>query len=257
MVERHVDPPVRVYAVMHSLRALECLAFAPMSTAELVHAIGGVDQRTIRRYLKRLNADGYVEQEATRPRRRYRLTHRLAAMGRQAIAHDPLPRTAAPRLAALAAQTGQVATLWIPCYEHVVCILHTRPGQPPPQPILGALEPAHATAPGKALLAHRAAWRESLLDRPLQRYTPRTLTDPRDLAAELNRIRDTGHATDHGEHHEDVHAIAAPVFHHDEAIAAIAIALHAGDHASTDHDTLTVHLTRAARDLATTLNHQP
>ena len=48
------------------------------------------------------------------------------------------------------------------------------------------------------------------------------LTDPRDLAADLTRIRQRGYATDHGEHHEDVHALAAQVFHADKAVAALA-----------------------------------
>ena len=113
-------------------------------------------------------------------------------------------------------------------------MLRAEPDGPVPEAMLGDLEPAHATAPGKALLAHRDAWRESILAQPLRRHTPRTLTDPRDLAAELTRIRTRGHATDHGEHHEDVHALAAPVFQAGDAVAAVAVSLTAEESAAAD-----------------------
>ena len=101
--------------------------------------------------------------------------------------------------------------------------MHADPDGSAPQAMLGDLEPAHATAPGKALLAHRASWRHSILAQPLQRHTPRTLTDRRDLAADLARTRARGHATDHGEHHQDRHAIAAPIFDEDHPVAALAV----------------------------------
>jgi DNA-binding IclR family transcriptional regulator len=224
--------PVRAYPVMNAVRALERLAFQAMSVPELAHAIG-VDQRAMRRYLRRLAAEDYLAQDAA-PRRRYRLTRRLAALGRQAIAHDELPRIAAPWVAALAARTGRVASLWIPCYADVVCVLRAEPGGPVPEAMLGDLEPAHATAPGKALLAQRDAWRDSILAQPLRRHTPRTVTDLRDLAVELTRVRQRGYATDNGEHHEDVHGIAAPVFQAGGAVAALTVSLAAEESAAAD-----------------------
>lgn len=70
--------------------------------------------------------------------------------------------------------------------------------------------PPHASAPGKALLAHRTAWRDDLLGRPLTRQTPHTLTDRRDLLADLDHARRRGYATDHEEHRLGSHAITAP-----------------------------------------------
>jgi IclR family transcriptional regulator, acetate operon repressor len=208
------------------------LAFRPLSGPELATALQ-IHQRTARRLLRRLHAEAYATPSPGR-RRRYHLTRRLAVLGRQAIAHDDLPRVAAPWVATLAARTAHVATLWIPCYADVVCVLHADPDGPVPEAMLGDLEPAHATAPGKTLLAHRSSWRESILAQPLAPYTPRTLTDPRDLAADLTRIRQRGHATDHGEHHEDVHAIAAPVFQTGDAVAALAVSLTAEQSAAAD-----------------------
>ena len=183
------------------------------------------------------------------PRRRYRLTRRVAALGRRAIAHDELPILAAPWVATFATTIDRHAQLWIPCYSDVVCILDADPLGPVPKPMLGQLAPAHASAPGKALLAHRQPWRDSLLAGKLQRLTERTLTDPRDLAAELDRVRARGHATDTGEHDPNIRAIAAPVLLADEAIAALAVTLTADEPATLDLDALAAHTTRAAAAL--------
>jgi DNA-binding IclR family transcriptional regulator len=244
--------PLRAYATMRTVQALERLAFSPLSAVELALALQ-VHPRTARRLLQRLELEDYVTPTAGQ-RRRYHLTRRLAALGRQAIAHDELPRIAAPWVAALAGRTGRVATLWISCYADVVCVLHAEPDGPVPQAMLGDLEPAHATAPGKALLAHRDAWRQSILAQPLPRHTLRTLTDLRDLAVELTRIRQRGHATDNGEHHEDVHAIAAPVFQAGDAVAALTVSLTAEESQASDPGALAASVIHHAQALDAAIN---
>jgi DNA-binding IclR family transcriptional regulator len=253
---RHADwARERAYYAARTMRALELLAFGEHSTSELAETLG-VHPRTARRLLTELAADDYLIQGAGR-RRRYHTTLRLAALGRQAIAHHPLPRLAAPSVAALAAQTTLTAHLWIPSYTDVVCILHAEPDGPLPQPHLGELAPAHASAPGKALLAHRTAWRDSILTRPLERHTERTLTDRRDLSAELDRVRARGHATDAGEHDPHHLAVAAPVFLADDAIAALATTLAGDGHGPFDLDALAAGTTCAAGILTRALSRNP
>jgi DNA-binding IclR family transcriptional regulator len=116
---------VGAYQALHTVRALERLAFRALSAPELSVALQ-IHQRTARRLLRRLAAEDYVTLTAG-PRRRYQLTRRLAALGRRAFAHDELPRIAAPWVAALAGRTGHVATLWIPSYVDVVCVLRADP----------------------------------------------------------------------------------------------------------------------------------
>ena len=250
---RPVSEPVGAYTVMRTVHALERLAFRPLSAPELAAALQ-IHQRTARRLLRRLEAEDYAAL-APGPRRRYHLTRRLAALGRQAIAHDQLPILAAPWVATFATTIGRHAQLWIPCYADVVCILDADPRGPVPTPMLGQLAPAHASAPGKALLAHRRPWRDDILARPLQRLTPRTLTDPRDLAAELDRVRARGHATDTGEHDPDTRAIAAPVLLADEAIAALAVTLTADEPSTLDLTALAAHTTHAAAALTRALSY--
>jgi DNA-binding IclR family transcriptional regulator len=240
---------------MYTVRVLERLAFRPLSAPELGHALG-VHPRTARRLLVRLHEEDYAT-VAAGSRRRYRLTGRLAALGRQAIAHDEALTRAAPWIAKLANRTGQPVGLWTPCYTDVVCVLAAQPGGPLPEPMLGALAPAHASAPGKVLLAHRDRWRDSVLSRRLERHTPRTVTDPDDLRAQLDRILTHGHATDTGEHHDDVHAVAVAVVVDDEAIAALSIQPAASDHDDAELPSLIAQLHRVANAIAGTPdNHQ-
>lgn len=82
-----------------------------------------------------------------------------------------------------------------------------------PAPSTGTSYPLHAGAASKMILAHVSADDlDRLLTAPLTRYTPRTITDPDRLRADLARIRRQAYAQDMGEHNITVHAIAAPVF---------------------------------------------
>ena len=89
---------------------------------------------------------------------------------------------------------------------------------------------AHAGAAGKLLLAYMPeADRKAWLNRPLQSFTPRTLTDPKRLASELTRIRRLGWSQDRGEGVSSVHAFAAPIFDsRNQMVAALSIPFLAG-----------------------------
>ena len=89
--------PIGAYQAMNTVRALERLAFGALSVAELAQALQ-IHDRTARRLVRRLHAEDYITPTPGRYRRRYRLTRRLAAVGRQAIAHDDLPRTASGKI---------------------------------------------------------------------------------------------------------------------------------------------------------------
>src|SRR5207249_2347826 len=52
-----------------------------------------------------------------------------------------------------------------------------------------------------------------ILRRTLQRYTPRTIVDPRVLSRQLERVREDGYAFTLGELEVGLNAVAAPVRH--------------------------------------------
>jgi len=91
----------------------------------------------------------------------------------------------------------------------------------------GRRVPVHCTSSGKVLLAYLPEARRQALLRaaaPLTPLTPHTITDPSQLAAELDRVRRRGWAEAVNEREVGVASIAAPVRDTGgEVIAAISI----------------------------------
>jgi IclR family acetate operon transcriptional repressor len=92
---------------------------------------------------------------------------------------------------------------------------------------LGARAPLHASGVGKAMLAamDEPAAAAALARRGLTRRTAKTITTPRELAAELAATRERGYAIDDEEHAEGMRCVAAPLWdEHGEPWAAISLA---------------------------------
>jgi IclR family acetate operon transcriptional repressor len=93
-------------------------------------------------------------------------------------------------------------------------------------PTLGARILAHASAAGKAMLAHLPdAEVDQFLAGPLRQLTPRTITDPDALRRTLAQVRRRGWGDSDGEAVLDVSAVAAPVLAHDRPVGAIGASL--------------------------------
>lgn len=196
------------YFVTRTMRALELLAFGPRSAPQLAAALQ-IHPRTARRMLARLVDEEYVAR-LDEQRRRYALTMRLVALAGQWLEHTELPRVAAPFVELLHAKTTLTAHLVVPSYDRVLCLVHCAGGHSA-RPGLRELVPAHCTAGGKALLANRHPWRESLLRRPLTAYTDHTVTDPTAVEHEAVTTRQRGYAIEDGEYRESMRAVAAAV----------------------------------------------
>lgn len=196
------------FFVTRTLQAVEVLAFQPSSAPEVADALK-VDARTARRLLNRLADDGWVVRIDGRVRR-YTLSLRLVALATQFVERAPLTRAATSVVSSLHERTGGVAHVTVPSYRSVLCLAH-RAGDHPSRPHAGELIPAHATAAGKVLLAHRAPWRESVLERPLERVTERTVLEPDAVRSECGITLERGFAFEDGEYGAGLQTIAAPV----------------------------------------------
>jgi DNA-binding IclR family transcriptional regulator len=110
---------------------------------------------------------------------------------------------------------------------------------------------AHAGAAGKLLLAYLPdAERKVWLSRPLDTFTPRTITDPKRMTSELSRIRRLGWAFDKGEGRLSVLAYSAPIFDsRKHMVAALSIPFLAG--ADPERmESIRLAVIAAARDLS-------
>lgn len=215
-------PPPESWFVTRTMRALEVLAFEPMSAPRLADTLG-IHTRTARRLLTRLHEEGYVWRSDD-AHRRYAPTMRIVALAGQVVEHAELTRAAVAVVDQLHERSGAAAHLMVPSYRDAICLVHRANGTGPAAPVLGELVPSHCTAGGKALLAERERWRESVLAAPLQAFTARTITDPARLRRDAAAARERGYAIEDGEYREGLRGVAAPVFvPGGEAIAAIAL----------------------------------
>jgi DNA-binding IclR family transcriptional regulator len=89
---------------------------------------------------------------------------------------------------------------------------------------VGRRSPAHASSSGKVLVAFGdPRTRQAVLRGKLDRLTPRTLTEPKRLAAVLDRVRREGYALGIGELEDGLVTMAAPVLVDGRAVAAVSL----------------------------------
>jgi len=151
---------------------------------------------------------------------------RAFVIGARFLRRTQLVDRARPILRRLMEATGETANLGIVQNRSVLFVSQVethasiRAFFPP-----GTLSPPHASGIGKALLAEMAPERlEAVLDGTLDAFTPKTLSTPDDLRADLARIRARGYAFDDEEKNPGMRCIAAPVFDiHGEAVAGLSV----------------------------------
>lgn len=146
------------YTAVRTLRALERLAFEPMSAPKLADALG-VHPRTARRMMQALATEQYVQRDAIAGRRSstWRATPRLLALAAQMSRRLPLVINGNTLVHKLGVDERS-AWFCIPAYTDVLVLAAAGPNSPTPWSLL----PASGTVPGKLLIAYRAAWRHSL-----------------------------------------------------------------------------------------------
>jgi IclR family acetate operon transcriptional repressor len=197
----------RIGAAERAFALLDTLAEGgELGTNEIARRTG-MTPSTVSRQLGTLAASGLVERVTATGR--YRLGIRLVHLANALLSRLDVREVARPHLVALVEATGETATLSVPGDEDAITVDFV-PGSHQVQPVsrLGRPSIAHATSAGKVMLAFSG---RELPAGPLRAYTPRTITDPRALAREIERVRERGYAEATGEREPGLSAIAAPV----------------------------------------------
>ncbi|QFU84882.1 IclR family transcriptional regulator [Natronorubrum aibiense] len=165
---------------------------------------------TVHDYLQALVATGYVTVHDTE----YRTTTRFLEVGHRQRHRLEVFKAVRDELEDVASETGEHATLLIEEDDQAV-ILAVQEGPDAVNLFAypGARMPLHATAPGKAMLAHMTDDRvDEIIDRQgLVAVTSQTITDPDVLFEQLESIRQQGYAIDEGERIAGMVCIAAPI----------------------------------------------
>jgi DNA-binding IclR family transcriptional regulator len=170
----------------------------------------GLPKGTVYGILRTLQFVGFVEQDHDSGK--YQLGAALLHMGSSYLDGNELRTRALNWADALATQSGESVRIGTLHDRQVLIVHHVfRPDDSRQLLEVGRLVPAHATALGKALLAHHRYLAPELAGEPLESYTPVTVTDVYRLHRELDEIAERGWAAEVGELYQGVASIAAPI----------------------------------------------
>ncbi|MET8222403.1 IclR family transcriptional regulator C-terminal domain-containing protein [Streptomyces sp. NPDC005301] len=192
---------------------------AELTLSEVAQATG-LARATARRALITLEHLGYV----TARDRFFGLTPRVLGLGYPPLSRLSLPQIATPHLTALSQHLQDSASLAILAGDDIQYTARVATRRVMSVNVtVGTRLPAYATSLGRAMLA-------DLPDPVLPeaaRLTPRTITEPAQLRAALDRVRAEGYALVDEELEEGLRSIAVPVRDGGgRVVAAVNVAMH-------------------------------
>jgi IclR family acetate operon transcriptional repressor len=204
------QPGPNLQSVRRALRALELISEGECGVTELGRKLG-VHKATASRLVATLAERGFVERDPLTEK--YRLGFGLISLAGAAMGGNDLVRTARPILEDLADRTRETVNLGVVSGDAVVYIDQvTGTRSIVSVNWVGQRTPLHCTSNGKVLLAAMSdPERERLLRDGLPRLTPKTVTDPEVLGAQLDEIAKRGYAQTMEELEEGLNAVASPI----------------------------------------------
>ena len=218
--------PYKVQVLDRSLAIIDALANArdDASLAELAEKVK-LHKSTVHRLTSILERHGIVERDARSGR--YRLGLRLFELGSIAMGRFNIRDRAHPHLERLLYEVDETVHLCALDAGEVLYLDKMEPVRSVRMASrIGRRNPVHCTSVGKAILAFlpESEADNILRQHGLKRLTPKTITTPAELKADLKLIRDKGYAIDNEENEEGVRCIGAPVLDYSgRPIAAISI----------------------------------
>jgi DNA-binding IclR family transcriptional regulator len=199
-----------VQSIRRAFDVLGAIASGPLGVTEVADR-AGLPKSTAARLLTTLSREGAVEQIPGDTR--YRLGPRLATLAAGLTPVRSLAAVAHLALTELAESAGEAAGLAVPDGD----LVHYIDQVDTPNPVsvrdwTGSRVPLHAVSSGQVLLAFRPpAAIERYLERPLERFTPRTLVEPEALRERLREVRRDGYSWVNEEFDEGINSVAAPI----------------------------------------------
>ena len=180
-----------------------------LSLVELTGELG-LAKGTVYGMLRTLVQVGFVEQDADSGK--YRIGATLLHLGSSYLDGNELRTRALNWSDQLAARSRESVRIGTMHEGHVLVVHHVfRPDDSPQALEVGSLLPAHASAMGKVLLAHSPYVVTELSKTRLAAITSATITDPYQLNAELEEVRERGWAAEIEELTVGEASCAAPI----------------------------------------------
>ncbi|MFF5982362.1 IclR family transcriptional regulator [Streptomyces olindensis] len=215
-------------SVTRSLRILEAVAqHQPVTVGELTKLFG-LPKSTVQRTLVSLAEAGWLRANR-KDTTRWEIGARVLAVRPAALQGSSLFAAAREPMVRLRDAVNETIHLSVPdalqCMvvvdrvdcDQAVRTFHT----------IGDTSPLHATAVGRAILAHLPKRDvEDLIEAGLERFSDTTPVEPDELRAELDRIRVDGYTVNRNQFRPSVCAVAAAVLDEDGTpLAAVAVSM--------------------------------
>ncbi|PRX49051.1 IclR family transcriptional regulator [Prauserella shujinwangii] len=201
-----------VQSVDRAISVLELLARSGEAGITEIAGELGVHKSTVSRLVSVLEARGLVEQLGERGK--YAIGFGIVRLAGAATSRMDLAKLGNQTCQTLAESLGETVNIAV-ADDGIAINISQAHGSAAvtAHNWTGRRTPLHATSSGKVLLAYMdGERRRRLLGGPLERYTPRTTTEPATLTEELNRIVENGYAACFEEFELGMHAVAVPIF---------------------------------------------
>ncbi len=204
------DPDTPVKATATSVRVLEALEAADGATLTELDERLDLSKSSIHNHVTTLERLGFVVRDGWT----YYPSLRFLQVGASARNRYELYDIGRGPVHQLASASGLAASL-VACERGQGVCLYTAADGVDERPLVdvGATQPLHCTAPGKAMLAHvdESAAEEMLERADLEARTENTLTTPEGVREERRAIQTQGLAFDREEWREGVRGVAAAI----------------------------------------------
>jgi len=216
------DSRNRVGSVSRTFHILEAIKErGSAGVTELADALD-IPKSTVFSHLHTLSEDGYLRVEDGE----YELSYRFLDFGHCSRMHSRLFEIAKPRVDALAESTGELVNLMAEENDEGV-YLYIELGENAVKfdTYPGLRAPLYCTALGKVTLAYlsETTREEYIRTTDLEPVTDDTITDPDELRAELDRIREQGYALDREERSAGIRCVAAPIRHDKYCLGSVSV----------------------------------
>ncbi len=216
------DKPDSGIAVLH--KAFDLLELfqeseTPRSLDQVVSA-SGIPRSTAHRLLADLTSRGYLQKDAAG---HYSLGLKLLVLGATVRQRHTLRDVAHPFMVDLRNRFGETVNLGSLQGDSII-YLETVESYHPIRVTgsLGVVDPVHATAVGKAILAWTPPPRRPAMNNRV-RLTASTICDPDEFTVELERVKKRGFAIDDEESMEGGRCVGVPILHAGNPVAALSI----------------------------------
>jgi DNA-binding IclR family transcriptional regulator len=207
--------PGTVQSIERAAAVLRLLAQStrPLGVVEIAHALS-LPKGTAHGIIRTLHTVGFVDQDDRSGR--YLLGTQLVRLGGHQLDRNELRSCAMNWADTLASRTGESVKVAVLDQPLQLTIVHHvfRPDDSVQVMEIGAVLPAHASALGKAILAHTPGIGARLKEATLEAFTSRTVTEGRALIGQLSTVRERGWASDVEELSGGEASIAAAIRDH-------------------------------------------